>query len=266
VSSKALLALCIAILFPLVSYLILKHYSDDAVVMPRRYYEDSVISKTVNGKETTDTAWHRVRNITLTNQLGNMVSLDSLHGKLIIADFFFTRCPSICPHLTLSMKRLQDGLKLKDDMNRVDTTFIQFLSFSVDPERDSAVALKRYGDHFGVNPDVWWLLTGPKKNIYGFALNELKLGLQDGGSADSSFIHTQRMVLLDKDRVVRGYYDGLDTTEMERLSSDVVLLMLEKDKHKKSEVLEELKNIWPIFVIVLLAVIVFMVVNRKPKY
>ncbi|HSC39948.1 MAG TPA: SCO family protein [Chitinophagaceae bacterium] len=264
-SSKALLALCIAILFPLVSYLMVKYYSDDAVVMPPRYYEDSIITKTVNGKETTDTAWHSVRNITLTNQLGGSVSLDSLHGKIIVADFFFTRCPSICPHLTHNMKRMQDGLKPKDDLKRVDTSFVQFLSFSVDPERDSAEALKKYADRFGVNPDVWWLLTGPKKKIYDFALNELKLGLQDGGSADSNFIHSQKMVLLDKERVVRGYYDGLDTTEMIRMSKDIVLLMLEKDKHKKSEVVEELKNIWPIFVIVLLAVVIFMLVTRKPK-
>jgi len=265
VSSKALLALCIAILFPLVSYLLVKHYSDDAVMMPRRYYEDSIVTKNVDGKETSDTAWHSVRNITLTNQLGNTVSLDSLNGKVIVADFFFTRCPTICPYLTKSMKRMQNGLKLKDDMRQVDTPFVRFLSFSVDPERDSAEALKRYADRFGVNPDVWWMLTGPKKKIYDFALNELKLGLQDGEGVDSNFIHTQKMVLLDKDRVVRGYYNGLDTVEMAKLSNDIVLLMLEKDKHKKSEVVEELKKIWPIFIIVIVAVAVFMLVNRKPK-
>jgi len=265
VNSKALLALCIAILLPVVSYLVLKHYSDDASIMPRRYYDDSVITKMVNGKETSDTAWHRVRNITLTNQLGNTVSLDSLHGKVIIADFFFTRCPSICPYLTRNMKRLQDGLKLKDDTKRVDTTFVQFLSFSVDPERDSADVLKKYADRYGVNPDVWWLLTGPKKRIYDFALTELKMGLQDGGNADSNFIHSEKMILLDKDRVVRGYYNGLDTTELSRMGNDIVLLMLEKDKHAKSEVLEELKKIWPIFVIAIVAVIIFMLVNRKPK-
>jgi len=246
--------------------MILKHYSDNAGTMPRRYYEDSVVTRLVNGRETSDTVWHSVRNIALTNQLGSQVSLDSLHGKIIVADFFFTRCPSICPYLTRNMKHLQDGLKLKDDMKQVDTTFVQFLSFSVDPERDSAEALKNYGDRFGVNPDVWWLLTGPKKNIYDFALSELKLGLQDGGSADSNFIHSQKMVLLDKERVVRGYYDGLDSMEMIRLGNDIVLLMLEKDKHKKSEVFAELKKIWPIFIVAILAVIIFMLVNRKPKY
>jgi protein SCO1/2 len=232
-NKTALLALCLAILLPVGSYLVVKHYSDTAIDMPRRYYSDSVITKVVDGKETTDTIWHKVNKITLTNQLGNTVSLDDLKGKVIVADFFFTRCPTICPSLTRSMKKLQDALKLKDEVRRIDTTFVHFLSFSVDPERDSVAAIKNYADRFGVNPDVWWLLTGPKKTIYDFALNELKLGLQDGEGVDSNFIHTSKFTLLDKDRVVRGYYDGLDSVSMNKLAEDIVFIMLEKDKKKK---------------------------------
>jgi protein SCO1/2 len=92
---------------------------------------------------------------------------------------------------------------------------------------------KKYADRFGVNHDIWWLLTGNKKTIYDFALQEVKLGLEDGEGVDSNFIHTQKMVLIDKDRVVRGYYDGLDSMAMKNLAEDIVLLMLEKDKKKK---------------------------------
>ncbi len=109
-NKKALLALCIAILLPVVSYLVVKHYSDDAVVMPMRYYADSVTTKIIDGKETTDTAWHKVDNISLINQLGHQVSLSDLKDKVIVADFFFTKCPSICPTLTKNMKKLQDSL------------------------------------------------------------------------------------------------------------------------------------------------------------
>jgi protein SCO1/2 len=195
-----------------------------------------VINKVVNGKSVTDTIWHQVANIQLTNQLGKQVSLDELKGRIIIADFFFTRCPSICPALTINMKGLQDALKMKDSRKRIDSAFIQFLSFSVDPERDSAEALKKYADKYGVNHDTWWLLTGPKKDIYEFALNELKLGLQDGGTVDSNFIHTGKFILLDKQRVVRGYYDGLDTNSLSKLVEDVTLLLLEKDKKKKRKI------------------------------
>ena len=233
-SGKALLAVCVAILVPLASYLIVKNASENAVAMPGRYYYDSVMTTMKDGKEITDTLWHSVNNITLTNQLGNPVSLGELKGRIIVADFFFTHCPSICPTLTRNMKKLQDALKLKNEMKIMDTPFVQFLSFSVDPERDSATVLKKYADKYGVNPDVWWLLTGPKKTIYDFALNELKMGISDGEGVDSNFIHTQKMVVLDKDRVVRGYYDGLDSTDLSRLAKDIVFIMLEKDKHAPS--------------------------------
>ncbi|MBC7827526.1 MAG: SCO family protein [Chitinophagaceae bacterium] len=232
-SRKALLALCLAVLLPAISYLLVKKFSESAISMPQRYFADSVINKVVNGKSTTDTIWHQVADISLTNQLGKQVSLNDLKGKIIIADFFFTRCPSICPTLTTNMKGLQDALKIKDARKRIDLDFVQFLSFSVDPERDSVPVLKKYADKFGINHDTWWMLTGPKKDIYDFALNELKLGLQDGESVDSNFIHTGKFVLLDKERVVRGYYDGLDTTVLSKLAEDLTLLMLEKDKKKK---------------------------------
>ncbi len=234
-SKKSVLALCLAVLLPVISYFVVKKLSQDAVHMPPRYYADTVINKVIGGKSATDTLWHRVSNITLTNQLGQKVSLDDLEDKIIIADFFFTRCASICPALTTNMKGLQDALKMKDRRRKIDSAFVQFLSFSVDPERDSAEVLKKYADKYGVNHDTWWLLTGPKKQIYDFALKELKLGLQDGGTVDSNFIHTGKFILLDKERIVRGYYDGLDTASLSKLAEDLTLLLLEKDRKKKSK-------------------------------
>jgi protein SCO1/2 len=80
------------------------------------------------------------------------------------------------------------------------------------------------------------MLTGNKKSIYDFAFNELKLGLEDGAGVDTSFIHSQKFVLLDKDYLVRGYYDGLDTTSLSKMAKDIGLLMLEKDKKKKRNI------------------------------
>ena len=220
-------------LLPVVSYFIVKKASDDAVIMPRRYYVDTVINKVVDGKNVTDTVWHKVADIELVNQLGDTVSFDDINGSIIIADYFFTRCPSICPTLTKNMKTLQDAMKMKNLRRRIDSSYVRFISFSVDPERDSVPALKRYADRFGVNHDTWWMLTGDKKKIYDFAFNELKLGLQDGNGIDSNFIHTDKFVLLDRQRVVRGYYSGLDSAAMSKLAEDITLLMLEKDKNKK---------------------------------
>lgn len=265
-SKKALLALSMAILLPLISYLLVKHYGDEAVVMPRRFYEDSIITKVTDGKETTDTLWHSVKNISLTNQLGKTVHFDDLRGKIVVVDFFFTHCGSICPALTTNMKKMQDAVKHQDNIRYADTSFVQFVSFSVDPERDSVPVIKKYADRYVINHDNWWLLTGPKKIIYDFAFEELKVDKYNDDPIDSNFVHTSRFTLLDRDGVVRGYYNGLDTTSLSKLGSDMVLLMLEKDKKKKSELFTEIAAIWPIFIIVILAVIIFLFFNRKPKY
>ena len=201
--------------------------------MPKRFFADTIISKVENGKSITDTVWHQVANITLVNQLGDTVSLDDIQGSIIIANYFFTRCPSICPTLTKNMKELQDAMKMKDLRKKIDSSFVRFISFSVDPERDSAQVLKKYADRYGINHDTWWMLTGPKKTVYDYAFNELKLGLQDGEGIDSNFIHTEKFVLIDRSRVVRGYYNGLDSASMSKLAEDITLLMLEKDKKKK---------------------------------
>ncbi len=232
-SRKAILALCLVVLVPVISYLLVSKASKDAVIMPPRYFADTVINKVVNGKSVSDTVWHSLKNISLVNQLGDPVSLDDLKGNIIVANFFFTRCPSICPTLTKNMKGLQDALKMRDPRRQIDVNFVHFLSFSVDSERDSAAALKKYADKYGVNSDVWWLLTGPKKTIYDFAFEELKLGIQDGEGIDANFLHTDKFVLIDKERVVRGYYSGLDTNELSKLAEDLTIIMLEKDKKKK---------------------------------
>ncbi len=233
-NKNSALALALVILIPLTCYLIVKWKSDSDIAMPPRYYADTVLTKTVDGKTTTDTVWHKVGNVTLVNQLGDTVSLYDIQNRMIVADFFFTRCPSICPTMTRNMAKLQQSFsRLKEGRRVIDSSVVKFLSFSVDPERDSVPALKNYADRFHVNHDSWWMLTGPKKVIYDYALNELKLGLQDGEGVDSSFIHSPKFVLIDREKVVRGYYDGTDTLSLRKLAVDIGLLMLEKDKKKK---------------------------------
>jgi protein SCO1/2 len=265
VSKKALLAICVAVMVPLVSYLIVKYASEGAIAMPHRYFFDSVTVQLKDGKQIDDTIWHSARDVTLINQLGQTVSLDSLNGKVIVADFFFTHCPNICPMLTHNMKQLQDALKQRDGAKMTDTSLVKLVSFTVDPTRDSASVLKKYADRFGVDPDAWWLLTGGKKQIYDFALNEVKMGIADGEGADTNFIHTQKMVLLDKRHIVRGYYDGLDSASLSKLANDIGLILLERDKNGKSE-LSELKPLLPMFIVVILgtAAAVFFF-SRKQK-
>jgi protein SCO1/2 len=196
--------------------------------MPKHYFPDTVMAVTREGKTTMDTVWHKVKPVELTNQFGRKVTLNDkeLEGKILVVDFFFTSCPSICPTLTRSMKKIQDAF------NKTDT-ILRYVSITVDPVRDSAARLKAYGDKFNINHDTWWMLTGEKKDVYDLALNEFKANIAQEEGVDTNFIHTDKFFLLDKNRVVRGWYSGLDSAHLDRLINDAVLLMMEKDKSKK---------------------------------
>ncbi|MBS1653741.1 MAG: SCO family protein [Bacteroidetes bacterium] len=262
---KSFLSLLLALVVPVVCYFIVKALTDKAVVMPRHYYADSIVSKTVKGKLVTDTIWHKLPDIELTNQLGKKITWDSMKGKVVVADFFFTHCPTICPRLTLNMKRLQESITNSQKVGDTKPDFLQFLSFSIDPERDSVEALKRWADRFQINPEAWWLLTGSKKEIYDLSENDMKIGLQDGHGIDSDFIHTDLMVLVDTNRIVRGYYHGLDSASLSQLSKDIIFLTLEKDKSKKSFLAGQLELIAVVFLLTLIALGIFLYLfKRKP--
>lgn len=221
-----LFALLMVTLLPIASYLYVSSLSKDAIKMPRRYFYDTVVVKMEKGKKVNDTVWHKVRPFKLKNQFGKEVGLEDWGGKIIIADFFFTSCPSICPKLTRNMKKLQTAFKKTDSL-------VRFVSFTVDPVRDTVQALKAYGDKFGIDHDTWFMLTGDRNELYDIALNEFKASIASNGNIDTGFIHTDRFFLLDKNRVVRGWYSGLDSVNLDKLIKDVVLLNMERDKKKK---------------------------------
>jgi len=223
-NKKAFLALMLAILLPAVGYLLVDFYSKRDMQMPGRYFYDSVNVAEKNGKTTYDTAWHKVSNLQFTNQFGKKVSFVDLKGKIIVLDFFFTRCPTICPKLAKAMKKLQNSFTNNDSI-------VEFISISVDPIHDSVSQLRKWAEKYNVNPDSWWLLTGNRDSIYHFAINEIKANIADV-NVDTAFIHTENFFLLDKERIVRGWYNGFDSLAQKKLVRDIPLLMLEKDRKR----------------------------------
>ena len=221
---KAFIAILVAILLPITGFLLVSYYSNDAIDMPHRYFYDSVNVVNKDGRTTFDTAWHHVSNLHGINQMGQHVSLDDLKGKIIVLDFFFTHCPSLCPRLAVAMKKLQNSFPNQDSI-------VQFLSISIDPQHDSVTQLRNWAKKFNVDPDSWWLLTGNRDSIYNFALHEVKASVADVG-IDTAFIHSSKFFLLDPHRVVRGWFDGLAPVAQARLVRDIPLLMLEKDQKK----------------------------------
>lgn len=254
-NTKGIFTLLLVIIIPLTGYFIVKYYSKDAVHIPPHYFYDNVVTNEKGGKTTTDTVWHVVKNISFTNQMGKKVSLDDLHGKVLVLNFFFTRCPSICPGLTRNMKKLQNTFQKNPDI-------VQFLSISIDPEHDSTKQLRKFADRFEVNHDGWWFVTGDKKQVYDFAFNEIKASVADV-NVDTAFIHTENFFLLDSNRIVRGWYNGFDTVKLAQLARDIPTLMLEKDKKRPSMLREFIPILPVIFIGIAIVFIVIILLNRS---
>ena len=145
-------------------------------------------------------------------------------GKIYIADFFFTRCKTICIAMAYNMSELQEYYKNDDD--------IMFLSHSVTPVMDSVPVLKAYAETKGVIDGKWNVTTGSKKHIYELARKSYFAVLDDGNGDEDDFIHTEQFILVDKERRIRGYYDGTNKDEMQKLISDIALLREEYQKNK----------------------------------
>ena len=227
------LGIAVAVLVPLSCFLVVSKLSKGKSRMPGYYGAERTDSSSKGGKMVIDTVYHQVADITLTNQLGHVISLNKdLKGKILVVDFFFTTCPSICPALTANMRKLQASYKKDPKKEASLDTVVQFISITVNPERDTFPALRAYADRYGANHDQWWFLTGDKKSIYNYARNELKLPVGPGDGSAEDFIHTEKMVLLDKDRNIRGYYDGLADSSVLHCADDIVYLTLERKKKK----------------------------------
>lgn len=256
-NKKAILSLMLAILLPLTGYFLVKYYSKGAEQMPGHYFYDDVVVRNDNGKTNTDTIWHKVKNLHFVNQMGKHVSLDSLHGKILVIDFFFSRCPSICPALARSMKKLQDAYeKVQNDST------VRFVSISVDPEHDSVPQLRSFADRYNVNHDTWWFVRADKEDMKEFAMNEVRAGYADT-EVDTAFIHTKNFFVIDTNRIVRGFYDGTDTLKQRQLARDISLLMLEKDKNDHSFFRQFIPILPVIFIAIAIVFIVMGFISKK---
>lgn len=219
--------MAVAVLLPLCLSIITRIKTKGVNKIPEYYLPERVDSAMHDGKMVYDTTFHQVADLRLINQFSDEVSLnEDLKGKILVVNFFFTDCPTICPRLTGNMKLLQKAFKKRD-------LGIHLVSISVNPEADSFRRLRAFADSYGVNHDTWWFLTGNRKDIYNFARNELRVTMQPGDGGLDDFIHTNKFVVLDRDRHIRGYYDGLDSAAVRQCADDVILVTMEKKKKKR---------------------------------
>ncbi|MGJ8738652.1 SCO family protein [Zobellia laminariae] len=161
--------------------------------------------------------YHTIADFSLTNQNGETITQANYADKIYIADFFFTTCPTICPIMTKNMVSIQERIKDFDD--------VMLLSHSVTPEIDSVAQLKKYAVEKGVDDSKWNLVTGDKKQIYELARKSYLAVKDDGDGGPFDMIHTENFILVDKKKRIRGFYDGTNEEEIEKLMGDLKILM-----------------------------------------
>ncbi|RMZ51541.1 SCO family protein [Flavobacteriaceae bacterium PRS1] len=157
--------------------------------------------------------YHKIADFSLINQNGKTITQEDYKDKIYVADFFFTTCQTICPIMTDNMYEIQKKIITDDE--------VMLLSHTVTPEIDTVAQLKRYAKEKGVNASKWNLVTGDKKQIYELARKSYLAVKDNGNGGPFDMIHTENFMLIDKERQIRGFYDGTNPEDIERLLKDI---------------------------------------------
>jgi protein SCO1/2 len=193
---------------------------------PLPIYGPKVLAKSthrVHGKDIPDTIYHTLSDFHLYNQDGKPVTLRSFDDQIFVANFFYTNCPTVCNEMNGNV----DSLVKSFDKSKM----VHFVSITVDPERDSVSALKKYAKRFGPSSPKWAFLTGDTTTIYslarqGFLVNAVRTGKDD-------FIYSDKLVLVDEHKRIRGYYSGASTTDVLRLNDEIKVLVYEELRERE---------------------------------
>lgn len=181
------------------------------------YGDRQPITKTIDGKQVTDTVYATIPPFSFVDQERKTITEQNLSGKIYVADFFFTSCPSICPIMQRNMLTVFKAYQGKPDFKLV--------SFSIDPRHDTIPVLKEYAEKLGAKADQWYFLLGKKEEVYQLAEKNYLVSVSEDGRAPGGFVHQGWLVLVDKKGRVRGAYDGTDKKQVQQLITDVQVLM-----------------------------------------
>ncbi len=185
---------------------------------------DVMLADSGNGIRKTDTVYFAVPFFAFTDQFGNEHTSDTYEGKIYVADYFFTTCPTICPVMSSQMSRLQSLLKRDDLLGEV-----KLLSHTVDPNHDTPEVLKAYGENLDADFEHWTFVTGEEDDLYFQARFGYFLTALPSDTAAGGFFHSDTFALIDRQRHIRGYYDGTSTESVDQLLQDIKLLIKLED-------------------------------------
>jgi len=181
--------------------------------------QHSVTERVVDGKTVVDTVYHRIPDFSFLNQDSATITHRDFEGKVYVANFFFTHCPSICPTMQRNLLKVHE--KHKGDPR------VAFLSHSIDFRHDSPSVLKSYAEKLGADNGQWQFATGSKQAVYGISEHYLVFTKEDE-TAPGGYDHQGYLVLVDKDRHIRGAYDGTNDGQVARLFADLAVLLQEE--------------------------------------
>lgn len=181
--------------------------------------ERDAVTKEVNGRTVTDTVYHTIPDFAFVNQKGDTVTQKDVEGKIYVTDFFFTSCPTICPVMKKQMIKVYDRIRGNPE--------VMILSHSIDPVHDTPEVLDQYARDLGVQGTQWEFLTGSKEKIYEIGQGSYLVTAKEDDTAEGGYIHSGAFVLVDKDRRVRGMYDGTTDEGTQKLMKDIDILLAE---------------------------------------
>ncbi|WP_374756612.1 SCO family protein [Dyadobacter bucti] len=180
------------------------------------------VTKTVDGKEIVDTIYNVIPPFTFVNQDSDTITEKIVEGKIYVSDFFFTSCPTICPVMKRQMLKVFKEIKANPD--------VMIISHTIDPEHDTPQVLHKYAEDLGVEGKQWQFVTGPKDKIYEIGQKNYMSTAKEDKSAEGGYIHSGAFILVDKEKHVRGMYDGTTDEGTQKLLKDITTLLEEYKK------------------------------------
>jgi protein SCO1/2 len=183
---------------------------------------DTKTVKNADGSTSVDTVYQTIPNFAFLNQDSVAINNDTFKGKVYVADFFFTSCPSICPVMHRNLKKVYEEFK--------DNPEVMFLSHTIDYKYDTPHVLKKYAAKLGVDDKKWEFAYGTREDVYGLAEKSYLTSVQEDTTQKGNYVHQGWLVLIDKDRKMRGAYDGTDPKAVDKLAKDIPVLLAEYKK------------------------------------
>ncbi len=177
------------------------------------------IIKTVNGKQITDTLYHKIPDFEFINQDSVKITHKDFAGKIYVADFFFTTCPTICPKMKTQMLRIYNKFK--------NNPKVAILSHSIDPRHDTPAVLKEFSKNLGIQNSMWQMVTGDKAKIYEIGQKSYMVSATDDPTQPGGIVHSGAFILVDKNRHIRGIYDGTEPERVDKLMEEMEVLLKE---------------------------------------